>query len=510
VENVAVRPTLSAPEAWDRYYQANVDLDPLLGTPGIPSASFGETVAAADASFVQAADRGFFLLAEEPVRRDPIEVYEALAGAPESGAFAALAGAERRAVRQTATGTHVEVEQLIRGARVIGSEARVHADEDGVFAITGRPLGDISMRDPGPAPSMDDHEALDTCAERFELEEGLHSARVENVIFPEGPGVTWAYEVAFVVHKHSADVRVYLRADDLSVLLSYNISSAAAGQAQVYPVNPLQTPDLADVTLDGLEDPGNILRGPAIDVNPPSGARLDRPGGDFRVNPTDPVFDEVQAYYHLWRVKEYFNGVADAALMGVRPFTPMKATVNDPQSPNNAYYMPTTGELRFGEFGSRSSARSGSIVYHEFGHAVTDGICQLGRAKAKNTESRGLSEGYSDYFAASLLDDPRLGDYVLGNPSGARNCSDPGLRFPAGYLGEEHDTGAVWAAVLWAVHQRLGRDTADKLAIEALDFLGSSSTFNDARAALHSVDSKLFGGANKQVIDEEYDGRAPA
>lgn len=510
MKNAATGPSLSSPEAWDRYYQVNVDLAPVLGTPGIPSASFGETVVAAEGSFVQAADRGFFLLAEEPMRRDPVEVGAALAGAPESGAFATLTGVERRGVRQTATGTHVQVEQLVRGARVIGSEARVHADEDGVFAITGSPLGDIFKRDPGPAPAMDDHEALETCAERFELEEGLRSARVEEVIFPEGDGATWAYEVGFVVGKHSADVRVYLRATDLSVLLSYNISSAETGQARVYSVNPLQTPNLADVTLDGLESPGNILRGPAIDVSPASGTRLDHPGGDFRVDPTDPAFDEVQAYYHLWRVKEYFNGIADAALMGAKPFTPMTAFINDPQSPNNAYYMPTTGQLRFGDFGSRSSARSASIVYHEFGHAVTDGICQLGRAKAKNTESRGLSEGYSDYFAASLLDDPRSGDYVSGNPNGARNCSDPGMRFPAGYLGEEHATGAVWAGVLWAVRRRLGSGMADTLAMEALNFLGSSSTFDDARAALHSVDQKLFGGANKQVIDEEHDGRAPA
>jgi hypothetical protein len=500
---------MAAPEAWDRYYQVNVDLDPLLGTPGIPSASIGETVDAADGSFIQAADRGFFLVAHKPVRQDPVEVYAALAGAPESGAFATLTGTVRRQVRQTEVGTHVQVEQLVRGSRVIGSEARVHSDQDGVFAITGSPLGDISARDPGPAPPMDHDAALKTCAERFELDEGLEGARVEEVVFPDGEGAIWAYEVGFVVAQDSADVRVYLRADDLSVLLSYNISSAATGQAEVYEVNPLQTPNLVAVTVDGLEDPGELLRGATTNVTQASGTRLDRPGGDFRVPPTDPAFDEIQAYFQLRRVKEYFDGIADGALMGGKPFTPMTALVNDPRSPNNAYYTPSTGELRFGAFGSRSSARCSAIVYHEFGHAVTDGICQLGRARAKNTESRGLSEGYSDYYAASFLNDPRIGDYVMDNPNGARNCSDPNLRFPAGYVGEEHATGAVWAAVLWAVRERVGQGTADKLAIEALDFLGFSSTFGDAKAALHSVDDKLFAGANKAAIDEEYDRRAP-
>jgi hypothetical protein len=303
---------------------------------------------------------------------------------------------------------------------------------------------------------------------------------------------------------------VFLRADDMSLLLSYNVSSSTTGRATVYAVNPMQNDQPAEVELTELEDPGNLLRGHAIDVRQADGARLNRPGSDFRIDPSDDAFDEPQVYHFISRAIDYFSGLVDAALLGTKPFTPMTALVRDPQSPNNAYYSPTTGELRFGDFGVRSSARSASVVIHEFGHAITDGISHLGRSKLQNTEARGLSEGYSDYFAASLLDDPRLGDYVADNPNGARNCSDGALRFPAGFIGEEHATGAVWAAVLWAIRQRVGQDTADKLAIESVDFLDSSSTFDDAHTALRSVDNKLFGDANGSAIDEEYDARRPA
>jgi hypothetical protein len=330
------------------------------------------------------------------------------------------------------------------------------------------------------------------------------------VVFPTPDGASWAYEVAFVVPEQAADVRVCLSADDFSVLLSYNVSSAATGTAQVYPVNPLQTPELTDAQVDDLDEPGSELRGPSVDVSPAVGGRLTRDAGDFGVAPADPAFDEVQAYYHLRRTVRYFSAIVDPALLQARPFTPIHALVNDPQSPNNAYYMPTTGELRFGAFGSRSSARSAAVVCHEFSHAVTDSICRLGRAPKRNTESRGLSEGYSDYFAASWLDDPRLGDYVADDPHGARNCADEGLRFPESFAGEEHDTGAVWAAVLWAVRGRAGRDTADRLAVESLEFLDFTSTFTDAREALRSVDEQLFAAANRTAIDEEFDGRAPA
>jgi hypothetical protein len=501
-------PTLSAPGDWDRYYQVKTDLAPILDTPGIASASVGESLSAAGGSFVQTADEGYFLVADSPIRRDPVEVCAEITGAPASGAFATASGMRRRHLRQTYTGTHAKVESLVRGARVIGSEMQVHEDTDGIFAITGRPLGEIAARDPGEPPVVDEAEALSTCAERFELDEGLEEARVEQVVFPEEEGATWAYEVAFLVRDHAADVRVYLRADDLSVLLSYNVSSSAAGRARVHPINPLRTPDLIDVTFDDLDEPGDFLHGPAIDVRQGAGVRLDRPGGDFTADPADPGFDEAQAYYHLQRVGAYFSTIVAPGLLQQRPFTPMTAVVNDPASPNNAYYQPSTGELSFGLFADRSSARSASMVYHEFGHAVTDAICELGRSAVRNGPARGLSEGYSDYFAAALLDDPRFADYVTGQPNGARNCSDPSLHFAADHVGEEHDTGAVWAAVLWAIRQRMDPGDADRLAIGSVDFLGPSSSFDDARAALHSADEKLFAGANQSVIDEEYDARS--
>jgi hypothetical protein len=501
-------PTLQAPDAWDRYYQVNVDMAPILDTPGIPSTSRGETVSAAGTPFTQAAEQGFFLLAENPLSRDPVEVYADLVEMPASGAFAMASGTRQRDARNTDTGTHVRVESLIRGARVIGSELCVHQDDDGVFAITGRPLGEIGSRDPGPSPPIDQATAIDTCAQRFELEDGPREAHVEQVVFPKDEGALWAYEVGFVVPEHAADVRVFLDADDLSVLLSYNISSTASGSARVYPVNPLRTPDLIDVSFDDLNDPGNFLRGPAIDILQGAGTRLDRSGGEFAAAPEETAFDEAQAYYHLGKIGDYFDTIVGAGLLQQRPFTPMTATVNDPKSPNNAYYQPTTGQLSFGFINGRSSARSGAIVYHEFGHAVTDSICELGRSKTRDSSSRGLGEGFSDYFAAAALEDPRSGDYVMDKPNGHRNCSDSSLHFGPGHAGEEHATGAVWAAVLWGIRQRIDPAAADRIAIGAVNFLGPSSTFDDALAALHTADDQLFAKANETAIDEEYRRRS--
>ncbi len=485
------------------------DLDPLLGTPGISSA-FGATVEAATGSFRRIARDGFFLAASEPLREDPAAISADLAGAPRSGAFAGVVGTRRTGARRTATGTHQQFEQIVRGARLVGGDLRTHHDDAGVYAVTGRPLGDLAARDPGAAPELESREALETCAERFDLDD-LRDARVEQVVFPQGDGAIWAYEIAFVVPEHAADVRVYLKADDLSLLLSHNIASSASldeGRAEVYAIDPMQSTTRTEMTLLELDAPGNLLRGPSIDVSQAAGARIDRPDRDFRADPTDVEFDEPQVYHHVWRATEYFRAITSAGLMAAAPFTPVRVLVNDPGSPNNAYYMPSTGELRFGLFGSRSSARSASMVIHEFGNAITDAICPLGRSMVGDTQARGLSEGFSDYFTASLLDDPRFGDYVADEPHGARNCGDA-LQFPPAFVGEEHVTGAVWASVLWAIRSAIGQAACDRLVVESLDFLDNTSTFEDARTALHAVDVTLNGDANKGVIDQEFDSRAP-
>ena len=474
-----------------------MDLAPLLGTPGV-------TIAA---PFAQAARSGFFLIAAEPLRDDPAAVAAWLSGAPESGALATVCGTRRTGVRRTATGTHERFAQLLRGARVVGADVDVHEDERGVYGITGRPLGDLPARDPGARPALDPRQVLRACAEFFGLGE-LRAAPPEPVVFPVGDGGVWAYEVRFRVPEDAADVRAHLRADDLSLLLSSNQASAATGRARVYPVDPLTTPALAAVELQGLEEPGRLLRGASLDAAPAAGARMVRPDRDFTADPAAPEFDEPQVYHHVWGALGYFRALTDPPLLAAAPFTPMRVFVRDPGSPDNAYYSPDSGELHFGLFGDRSSARCASVVIHELGHAVTDAICRLGRSLGRDSESRGLSEGFSDYFAASRLGDPALGPYIADDPDGARNASDPGLRFPPGFDGEEHDTGAVWAGVLWGLRGRAGQADADRLVIESLDFLGPASTFEEARTALHTVDDRLFGGEHREAIDQEFDARA--
>jgi hypothetical protein len=298
-------------------------------------------------------------------------------------------------------------------------------------------------------------------------------------------------------------------------MLSFNVASAALrGEARVYPVNPLRTPNTTIVRLDNIGPvPSDRLSGGVVAVQPRAGVAFTQAFRDCRLDPDEPGFDEAHAFYHLQNAVRYFQGILEGELMRAAPFAPITAIVRDPQSPANAYFVPTTGELLFGDFGARPTARSAEIIYHEFAHAVSDTICRLGRGP-KHSQSRGLSEGYSDYFAASALDDPRIGDYVLNREQGGRNCAKPNLRFPAGFQGTEHALGEVWAAVLWDIRGECGAGVTDALAVDSLQQLDAQSTFELARAALVSADQALFPsaggrGRHEDIINQAFNSRLP-
>jgi hypothetical protein len=490
-------------DGWNRYYRQNTDLEPLLDAalPVRPGATI---------EGLQRLDQaGFFLEAARAARalpRGPEHVADLLAGTRADRRTRAVA---LRSLK-SAVGVHTDVIQTLHGAPVVGSRVRVHQDGGRVYAVTGRPLAGLAERDPGRAPAVlarpatARRHALAAAAATFDRPaDALEDARVRTVVFPTAAGATWAHEVRFVVRGDGADVYAYVGAAGGDLLLSYNIAQSAT--ADVYDINPDRGPLQKGVALDPLAPPGTCIANADFRVVAHFDGRPAAPvGGAFRFGESDDEFDQPQVYHHLTRAAAWFRRVSGRP----DPFKPLKVYVRDPAYAGNAVFLPTPSELRFGLYGRRSSARSLSIVTHELGHAVTDRLTKLGRARSDNTESRGLAEGYSDYFAAALLDDPRFGDYAAGDPAGLRTCAHAGA-FPAGYRGEEHATGNVWAAVLWDLRERLGAGAADTLIYESAHFVSWGSRFENGVTGLKKAAARLGTAIEPGVIDEAFTSRRP-
>lgn len=515
---VKTRPPLTSPAEWDRFNVQHVDdLSAVTGTPGIAEVPAGKTLGLLDTTYRQETPSGFFLVQAEQTAA-PLGAFPSAERALQDLGAPPVSGDGITMLQKfsTATGTHLRARQTIGGIPIVGADLNVHADGESAYALTGRPVAELEKRRPEGRPPQPTEEVVSAVAAVFDLPV-QHNINVEVVVFPFSDSAVWAFRASFVVGDPVANVRAFFNAD-LELMLSYNVaSSALPGRASVFPVNPLRTPGLVDVDLSDLGDaPPGQLSGIVVTISPGQPPPLSRPKRDFRLGAHQQGFDEAQGYYHVWQALQYYGALMDLAGLSSPPFRPVRAVVNDPKSRDNAYFVPDTGDLLFGDFdGIRPSARSADIVYHELGHAFTDTICALGRG-LPNSEARGMSEGYSDYFAASALDNPRMGDYVADLPEGARNCGKSDLRFPERFDGEEHATGEVWASFLWAIKQQIGQQDADAdaLAAGSLSFLSHSSTFEEGRAALIMADRRLFPdavdhGAHEMLIEHEFDARRP-
>ena len=217
----------------------------------------------------------------------------------------------------------------------------------------------------------------------------------------------------------------------------------------------------------------------------------------------------------------------------------------------------TPGIMRMFVWNFPSPIRDGSldaeIVIHELTHGVTNRV--IGNAAGLNwTPGRGMGEGWSDFFALSLLnsqatDDPDgqyapgayavymlaflTDNYVYGIrrfPYSTDNTVNPltwadvdeitddmsggfapsPLGFEANGAFEVHNSGEVWALSLWEVRSRiiaanggdiaLGNEITLQIVTDGLKMTPIDPSFTQARDALFDADCAANACANEESI----------
>ena len=164
----------------------------------------------------------------------------------------------------------------------------------------------------------------------------------------------------------------------------------------------------------------------------------------------------------------------------------------------NAFYSPSTcrlgrqcASLAFGQ-GARDFGYDGDVVYHEFGHAITDVTADFAPfdldLQGVLYDAGSLNEGTADYFSATLTGDPNMADYFVGAGPGAGEGSlrnlDNDLVCGADLVGEVHADGRIWAGTLWEIRTAIGAIKADALVFATLVELPSDATLAVAGTAL--------------------------
>jgi Zn-dependent metalloprotease len=230
-------------------------------------------------------------------------------------------------------------------------------------------------------------------------------------------------------------------------------------------------------------------------------------------DPDNTHFDEVNMYNYITSIHDFYKNTLGHDKLD----KPMKAIVHLGTNYDNAYFSPWQQSFAFGD-GNRFNdlAKEASVAYHEYSHAVINSITYL----AYSGESGAINEGQADYFACSVTNDPKLGEYVcakMGKPF-LRNVEND-LHYPEDIHGEVHADGKIWGAVLWDIRKAIGKADADVLIYKSHFYLnGSRPTFIDGYNALVTADKNQFDGkhlealeqifANRGIVAESYNGAA--
>jgi hypothetical protein len=494
-------------DEWDRLQQFNFDFSPVAqGSPAFSAANVAQDLASRPTIVLQppipTGTGDLFLEGSfgEPVSDNPTEALIAVGQRISSETLGIAPKAENLRVTRSEsslTGVHLMATQTVEYLPVYGSEITIHLDnEKRAYALTGRPFPEaLGARLNRPPEKHTDPASV---VSNF-LKLPLSVVVVEEV----AAEVDRSFVPCFLVDGQTYEPFGCWRAlvsFDGALLAIYNIASAFYAEANAFLQNPFRG-SMTRVRLDNLAD-RTRLNGRYASVKSRSDADVSSPNGMFLYAETDLSFDEPNLYFFLDQFRntcESRLGISEnesTFLAKNATFNPIVGHVHDPYATNNAFYSPRDGQLYFGDINiddvERYTSRSHDIVIHEFGHAISDSICKLGQTFL-HTQSRAMSEGYSDYFAASMLNNSVIGDYFMNDPLGFRNCEN-NKRFPAGYAGEEHDVGEVWSGFLWSLRQDpdVGRGVADVLALQSLYFLGPWRTMWQGMEAVVLADRRLF------------------
>jgi hypothetical protein len=136
--------------------------------------------------------------------------------------------------------------------------------------------------------------------------------------------------------------------------------------------------------------------------------------------------------------------------LGVMDF-PMVCNV-DVNGTCNAFWSSLNRTINFymAGGGCANMAQIADVIYHEYGHGVTD------LQTAPYGPNGAMHEGFSDYLACTITNQPHVGRGFYINPPDAylRNL-DNNMRYPDSLANEPHHDGMIISGALWHTRQAL-------------------------------------------------------
>ncbi|MCH2111910.1 MAG: M36 family metallopeptidase, partial [Planctomycetes bacterium] len=323
----------------------------------------------------------------------------------------------------------------------------------------------------------------------------------------EGDG-SWHEDV--LVHAGTGEI---LEVDDLRLACC----AAVDGTGDVFDPNPVQTADdhsfkdsndsnsaipaseYFTKTLRDLDGSG-YLTGPYCSTSPTSG-RAYEPSQIFQYQRKSDYFEEVMTYYHIDLFQRYLQMIGHQNANNRQQSVDVNGTSQD-----NSWYNTGSRIITLGT-GGVDDGEDADIIIHEYGHALHDDV----QGSIGSGQNGAMSEGYGDYFAASLYDDALVGEWdavsYTSGPYHFLRRVDRNKYYPGDLVNQVHSDGEIWSSGLWDFRMAVGREIADNIIVEAMSLQSSGTRMQQAAQFLLTAEQQLYAGRYRPYLEWAMDRR---
>ncbi|ETX05991.1 M36 family metallopeptidase [Candidatus Entotheonella palauensis] len=406
--------------------------------------------------------------------------------------------------------------------------------------------------------------------------------RASLVTFYQGPQMRLGWDFMVTLPEHQGQYEIIVAADAEApgeILYSQDCTSHMEAQGNVYLVNGdserqmVRFPrPLTDYPVPLPEDLPETFPGDWVAESQTAGnstiARLgDSPvtlngevnGEVVTFNPSDPFGDDqklLNIFYYCCYMHDFFyllgfderagnfqeinltglgfggDSVDALAHSGTVPGTANMLTPDDGMNPTMNMGL-VTGT-------NRHTAFSADVVYHEFVHGVTNRFVggRMNTRALSEPQSRGMGEGWSDYFALTVQNFFRdeevvtIGTWVVDNANGIRglpyndefpdhfgNIGTGRYGRACGPLGDQvcvHSIGEIWCATLMSMNRRFvehfgrerGYNAGWRIVADGLRLTRANPSFLDARDGILDALDDLLDTGRLSAADHQAARRA--
>ena len=407
---------------------------------------------------------------------------------------------------------HVRYQQTYQGFPIFGAELLVAVNPNNkVNLIVSDCYKEISLKPEKEPISLKKARqiALEDIGKDAILSGGI---TYETVIYPSSQGHVKVYHLSIPTQEPLGNWDYFIDVQTGKIVDSFNsIRLLWGSRARIYPENPEETP-LETYMLRNLKHPKKLNGYYCKVFNEDSPEAVAGANYRFDYPPENTHFDECQVYYSVEKVYDYFRELGFRGFKVNNPYGKIHngqlgANVHVGTNYNNAFYHPWTGMIYFGDgsyppSGLNDLSKEVDVIAHEFTHAVIDEY----RRGIGGIDGHALHEGYSDYFACSLMNDDELGEYVAPAPErpGIIRSVDNNDQYP-GAPKWPHARGKVWGGACWDLRKEVGQQVADYLIFGSILYMRKIPTFKSAKDWILLIDKLLCGGEYRSVIKKAFE-----